>query len=72
CSGVVETFDVLQVLQLSAGLPNTAICHQSADVNCDGSSAALDALLILVFIAAGESPLLPGGCAPIGSLSLLE
>ncbi len=72
CSGVVETFDVLQVLQLSSGLPNTAICHQSADVNCDGSSASLDALLILVFIAAGESPLLPGGCAPIGSLSLLE
>jgi len=62
---------LLQVLQLSAGL-NTAICHQSADVNCDGSSAALDALLILVFIAAGESPLLLGGCAPIDSLSLLE
>ncbi len=72
CSGVVETFDVLQVLQLSSGLPNSAICHQSADVNCDGLPASLDALLILVFIAAGESPLLPGGCEPIGSLSLLE
>ena len=72
CSGVVETFDVLQVLQLSSGLPNTAICHQSADVNCDGSSASLDALLILIFIAVGESPVLPGGCAPIGSLSLLK
>ncbi len=72
CSGVVETFDVLQVLQLSAGLPNSAICHQSADVNCDGSPASLDALLILVFIAAGESPPLPVGCEPIGSPSLLE
>jgi hypothetical protein len=72
CSGVIETFDVLQVLQLSSGLPNSAICHQSADVNCDGLPASLDALLILVFIAAGESPLLPGGCAPIGSPSLLE
>ncbi|MCH8050492.1 MAG: hypothetical protein IIC86_00550 [Chloroflexi bacterium] len=72
CSGVVETFDVLQVLQLSSGLPNTAICHQWADVNCDGSPAGLDALLILIFIAAGESPLLPGGCPPIGSLSVLE
>jgi hypothetical protein len=72
CSGVVETFDVLQVLQLSSGLPNSAICHQSADVNCDGSPAALDALLILIFIAAGESPPLPGGCEPIGSPSQLE
>ncbi len=72
CSGVVETFDVLQVLQLSSGLPNSAICHQSADVNCDGVPASLDALLILIFVAAGESPLLPGGCEPIGSLSLLE
>ncbi len=72
CSGAVETSDVLQVLQLSSGLPNSAICHQSADVNCDGSMAGMDALLILVFIAAGESPLLPGGCEPIGSLSLLE
>jgi len=72
CSGAVETFDVLQVLQLSSGLPNSAICHQSADVNCDGSPASIDALLILVFIAAGESPLLPGGCEPIGSLSMLE
>ena len=72
CSGVVETFDVLQVLQLSSGLSNSAICHQSADVNCDGSPASLDALLILVFIASGESPLLPGGCEPIGSPSLLE
>ena len=72
CSGVVETFDVLQVLQLSAGLPNSAICHQAADVNCDGFPASLDALLILVFIAVGESPLLPGGCEPIGTLSLLK
>ncbi len=72
CSGAVETLDVLQVLQLSSGLPSGAICHQSADVNCDGLPASLDALLILVFIAAGESPVLPGGCEPIGSLSLLE
>ncbi|HSG82423.1 MAG TPA: hypothetical protein VLC48_09240 [Gemmatimonadota bacterium] len=72
CSGAVETFDVLQVLQLSSGLPSGAICHQSADVNCDGSPASLDALLILIFIAAGESPLLPGGCEPIGSLSSLR
>ncbi|MCH7483546.1 MAG: hypothetical protein IIA90_00170 [Chloroflexi bacterium] len=72
CSGVVEAFDVLQVLQLSSGLPSAAICHQSADVNCDGSPTGLDALLILVFIVSGESPLLPGGCEPIGSLSLLE
>jgi len=43
-----------------------------ADFDCDGTPASLDALLILVFIAAGESPLLPGGCEPIGSLSLLE
>ncbi len=72
CSGLVETFDVLQVLQLSSGLPTGAICHQSADVNCDGLPAGVDALLILIFIAAGESPLLPGGCEPIGSLSQLN
>jgi len=72
CSGVVEAFDVLQVLQLSSGLPSTAICHQSADVNCDGSPASLDALLILIFLAAGESPLLPDGCAPIGSSGPVE
>lgn len=72
CSGFVETLDVLQVLQLSSGLPNAAICHLSADVNCDGSPAGIDALLILVFIAAGESPVLPGGCEPIGSVSVLQ
>ena len=72
CSGNIETFDVLQVLQLSSGLPNGAVCYQSADVNCDGQRATLDALLILVFLAAGESPLLPEGCEPIGTLGALQ
>ena len=71
CSGNLETLDVLLVLQLSAGLPNTAICYQAADFNCDGTPAILDALLILVIVA-GESPISLGGCAPSGSLSLLE
>jgi hypothetical protein len=70
CSGVIETTDVLNTLALSSGLPNGAICHQSADVNCDGLPAGVDALLILVFVIGGE-PLAPG-CEPVGTLAPLE
>ncbi|MEX0682492.1 MAG: hypothetical protein WD904_14610 [Dehalococcoidia bacterium] len=71
CSGLIGTVDVLQALQLSSDLPNGAICYQSADVNCDGLPATLDALLILLFVT-GDSPALPDDCAPIGTMAPLH
>ncbi|HUF53537.1 MAG TPA: hypothetical protein VMR52_07160 [Dehalococcoidia bacterium] len=68
CSGNIEPNDVLNALQIGSGLPNGAICYQSADVNCDGTAASMDALLILAFVV-GNPNLIPNDCDPVGTPS---
>lgn len=65
CDGVVDTLDLLAVLQHAAGTADPD-CVYVGDVDCDGDVDTVDALKIAQFLAALPYQL-PPGCPAIGS-----
>lgn len=57
CDGVTNSIDALHILQVDAGLVETARCPDFADVNRDGAVNSLDAAIVLQLEA--------GLCCPI-------
>ncbi len=67
CSGGIGGNDGLLELQLGGGLRDSTPCENGADLDCDGTQTAIDALVVFRYLA--ELPPLPGNsCEPVGSV----
>jgi hypothetical protein len=68
CNGLVNRADILTMLAVYAGVPESlnAGCHPDLDLNCDGVANAKDIIAFLWTEADLVWPM-PSACAPIGT-----
>ncbi|HUF52455.1 MAG TPA: matrixin family metalloprotease [Dehalococcoidia bacterium] len=64
CDNKVDSGDVLAILQMSA-VGKSAACGSNGDVNCSGQTSAVDALILVRYLAGLSDSV--GGCTPVGS-----